>query len=119
MSEPMTREDAIEILSGKNTCTHYWEGRHYKDALLMAIAALRREGELQWCPIETVPHGQEVLLAAFHETPWIASGSIDDSPPEMWIDVKDDLVTPICMHKPTHWMPKPQSPKEQEPDAGH
>ncbi len=47
MIEPeMSAAEAVEILEGKNSFQHSKAGRHFKDALVLAINALRRESEL-------------------------------------------------------------------------
>lgn len=79
---------------------------------------------MNWQPIGTAPRDETLVLLYFPVAPWSIEGNIgvgfystnaDDVPEnERWFRLECDG-NPFDT-QPTHWMPLPAEPKEQEPD---
>lgn len=74
-----------------------------------ALQVAVRLDALDWQPIETAPRDVQVLLFCPEDSIYIG---------EVWTDYTSEDEKPYCMVLeigevfPTHWMPRPQPPKE-------
>ena len=123
----MTGEEAIRILDPVTTGEALAEIEYYNgftgktaavqavsDACVLAVAALREQGERRWIPVtERMPEiGQKCLIA---NREIVVRGWL--RPDGVWkIGVSsDELWSKFSLHTPTHWMPMPEPPKEEDP----
>lgn len=94
---PYTSEDVDD-----DTCERDWNTR-------APVAAT-------WQPIETAPKdGTQILMGKWHDGTlyWVGSGAIEGD--EFWLDFIDDFFKPEFHQQPTHWMPLPALPSNEEP----
>ena len=123
----MTREEAIRILDPVTTGEALSEIEYYNgftgktaavqavsDACVLAVAALREQGERRWIPVtERMPEiGQKCLIA---NREIVVRGWL--RPDGVWKTgvSSDELWSKFSLHTPTHWMPLPEPPKEGTP----
>lgn len=123
----MTREEAIRILDPVTTGEALAEIEYYNgfagktaavqavsDACVLAVAALREQGERRWIPVtERMPEiGQKCLIA---NREIVVRGWL--RPDGVWKTgvSSDELWSKFSLHTPTHWMPLPEPPKEETP----
>ena len=123
----MTREEAIRILDPVTTGEALAEIEYYNgftgktaavqavsDACVLAVAALREQGERRWIPVtERMPEiGQKCLIA---NREIVVRGWL--RPDGVWKTgvSSDELWSKFSLHPPTHWMPLPEPPKEGTP----
>lgn len=126
----MTREEAIRILDPVTTGEALAEIEYYNgfsgktaavqavsDACVLAVAALREQGERRWIPVtERMPEiGQKCLIA---NREIVVRGWL--RPDGVWKTgvSSDELWSKFSLHTPTHWMPLPEPPKEVLRDEG-
>ena len=123
----MTREEAIRILDPVTTGEALAEIEYYNgftgktaavqavsDACVLAVAALREQGERRWIPVtERMPEiGQKCLIA---NREIVVRGWLrPDGVWKTWVS-SDELWSKFSLHTPTHWMPLPEPPKEETP----
>ena len=123
----MTREEAIRILDPVTTGEALAEIEYYNgftgktaavqavsDACVLAVAALREQGERRWIPVtERMPEiGQKCLIA---NREIVVRGWL--RPDGVWKTgvSSDELWSKFSLHTPTHRMPLPEPPKEETP----
>lgn len=94
----MTREEAIWYLTQIAESASL---ERYKEALSMAVAALREQEERRWIPVtERLPDiGKDVLIYSKED-------GVD-------VDYYGGDMFGYC--NVTHWMPLPEPPKEDKP----
>lgn len=103
----MTREEAIWYLTPIAESASL---ERYKEALSMAVSALREQEERRWMPVTESPKGKGCYIVAVNH--WL-----DGKPATReaywngcdWLscDKKRELTPRV-----THWMPLPEPPKE-------
>ena len=116
----MEREEAIRILDPVTTGEALEEIEYYNgftgktaavqavsDACVLAVAALREQGERRWIPVtERLPEiGQKCLIAnrGIVVRGWLR-------PDGVWKTgvSSDELWSKFSLYPPTHWMPLPE-----------
>lgn len=123
----MTGEEAIRILDPVTTGEALAEIEYYNgfagktaavqavsDACVLAVAALREQGERRWIPVtERLPEIGRKCLIANREI--VVRGWL--RPDGVWKTgvSSDELWSKFSLHTPTHWMPLPEPPKEETP----
>lgn len=119
----MTREEAIRILAPETTGQALAEIEYYNgfsgktaavqavlDACVLAVAALREQGERRWIPVtERLPEIGRKCLIANREI--VVRGWL--RPDGVWKTgvSSDELWSKFSLYPPTHWMPLPELPK--------
>ena len=123
----MTREEAIRILDPVTTGEALAEIEYYNgfsgktaavqavsDACVLAVAALREQGERRWIPVtERMPEiGQKCLIA---NREIVVRGWL--RPDGVWKTgvSSDEIWSKFSLYQLTHWMPLPEPPKEETP----
>ena len=122
----MTREEAIRILDPVTTGEALAEIEYYNgfsgktaavqavsDACVLAVAALREQGERRWIPVtERLPENGGYVVCIAKRNPFsrfmLMVARIE----------KNGWVNPITeqyISEVTHWMPLPEPPKEEDP----
>ena len=105
----MTREEAIWYLTPISESASL---ERYKEALSMAVTALREQEERRWIPVtERLPDIGRKCLIANREI--VARGWL--RPDGVWKTgvSSDEVWSKFSLHPPTHWMPLPEPPKEE------
>ena len=122
----MTREEAIRILDPVTTGEALAEIEYYNgfsgktaavqavsDACVLAVAALREHEDRRWIPVtERLPEiGQKCLIA---NREIVVRGWL--RPDGVWKTgvSSDELWSKFSLYQPTHWMPLPEPPKEED-----
>ena len=123
----MTGEEAIRILDPVTTGEALAEIEYYNgfsgktaavqavsDACVLAVAALREQGERRWIPVtERMPEiGQKCLIA---NREIVVRGWL--RPDGVWKTgvSSDEIWSKFSLYQLTHWMPLPEPPKEETP----
>ena len=104
----MTREEAIWYLTPIAESASL---ERYKEALSMAISALREQEERRWIPVtERLPEIGRKCLIANREI--VVRGWL--RPDGVWKTgvSSDEIWSKFSLRPPTHWMPLPEPQKE-------
>ena len=107
----MTREEAIWYLTPIAESASL---ERYKEALSMAVTALREQEERRWIPVaERLPNKSGCYVVIDKKYTSVLHYSSRYELFNAFDDLDQEFVE-RCAIMPTHWMPLPEPPKEEK-----